>query len=121
MFPDTVTVTVNAIAKVLTRINQDGYTSEYILRTSTNEYRLKLRNTFYMDKTRGGRRVDRHNVEFIETVFPVAPALVATIRKVYTVIENDQQDDSVQVSYHAAGLNAWLGQPTILRLTNWES
>jgi hypothetical protein len=121
MFPDTVTVTINAIAKVLTRVNQDGYASEYVLRSSTDEFRLKIRNTFYLDKTRGGRRVDRHNVELVQTVFPVAPATISTIRKSYTVLENDQIDDSNAASYFAAGLNAWLGQPTVLRLVNWES
>ena len=50
MFADPQTLTVNAVAKALKKINQDGYSSEYLLRTSTEEFRLNLRNTTYMDK-----------------------------------------------------------------------
>lgn len=51
MFADPQTLTVNAVAKALVRINQDQYSSEYLLRSSTDEFRLKIRNSSYLDKS----------------------------------------------------------------------
>lgn len=120
MFSDTISITVNAVAKVLTRINQDGYSSEYFLRETTAEYRLRLRNTSYVDKTRE-KRVDRHNVEFTQTIYPVAPAIVSTIRKVYNVFEIDQGDVIADGVHHAVGLMAFSTNANLTKLANWES
>lgn len=45
MFANTLTLTINAVAKVLTRINQDNYGSEYRLDSSTEKYTLKIRHS----------------------------------------------------------------------------
>lgn len=123
MFADPQTVTINAVAKNLVRINQDQYSSEYLLRTTTNEYRLRIRNSSYLDKKRNVS-IDRHNVELIETIFPVAPATLSTIRKVYVVVENQQGDTLADPVLHAAGLLAWLTASTnanLTKLMNFES
>jgi hypothetical protein len=123
MFADPTTVTINAVGKVLQRINQDGYSSEYLLRSSTDEHRLRLRNNSYLDKKRGVM-IDRHTVELTHTVFAVAPATLSTIRKVYTVIENQQGDTLVDPTNVAAGLYAWLvasSNANITKLLNFES
>lgn len=73
MFADTITVTINAVAKVLTRINQDNYCSEYVLRGATEQFVLNIRNTKYTDKVRQVE-VHRHNFELVHTVYPVAPS-----------------------------------------------
>jgi hypothetical protein len=52
MFADPSVVTINAVAKNLVRINQDKYSSEYLLRSSTEEFRLNIRNSSYADKKR---------------------------------------------------------------------
>jgi len=123
MFSDPQTLTVNAVAKNLVRINQDEYSSEYLLRSTTNEFRLKIRNTSYRDKARSVM-IDRHNVEFTETVFPVAPATLSTVRKTYVVIENQQGDTLADPTYDAAALLVWLTASTnanITKLMNFES
>jgi hypothetical protein len=120
MFADPAVVTVNAVAKNLVRINQDKYSSEYMLRTSTEEYRLNIRNTSYTDKKRGVS-LDRHNVELIHTVFPVAPATLSTVRKVYTVIENQKGDTLTDPRYVALALYAFLTSAQIDKLLNFES
>jgi hypothetical protein len=123
MFADPATITINAVAKPLVRINQDGYSSEYLLRSSTDEYRLKLRNTSYTDKKRGVV-IDRHNAELIHTVFPVAPATLSTVRKTYCVIENQQGDTLTDPTHVASGLFTWLTASTnanITKLMNFES
>lgn len=101
MFADPQTLTVNAVAKNLVRINQDKFSSEYLLRSTTNEFRLKIRNQSYLDKARNVM-IDRHNVEFTETVFPVAPATLSTVRKTYFVVENQQGDTLADPTYDAA-------------------
>jgi len=120
MFADPAVVTINAVAKNLVRINQDKYSSEYCLRTATEEFRLNIRNTFYTDKKRGVV-IDRHNAELIHTVFPVAPATLSTIRKVYSVIENQRGDTLTDPRNVALGLFAYLTSANIDKLMNFES
>lgn len=123
MFADPITITVATVDKILVRINQDQYSSEYLLRSTTDEYRLRIRNTSYLDRKRNVL-VDRHNVEFSRTIFPVAPATLSTIRKVYTVIENQQGDDPTGSVHTARGLFDWLiasSNAAMLKLANFES
>lgn len=44
MFANTLTVTINAIAKVLVRINQDKNSSEYSLKEATQSFRLLIQH-----------------------------------------------------------------------------
>jgi hypothetical protein len=123
MFADPQTLTVNAVAKALVRINQDGYGSVYLLRSAADEFKLTIKNLSRLDKQRGVI-IDRHTVEFIHTVFPVAPATLASVRKVYTVIENQQGDTLTDPSYVATALYAWLtasSSVNIGKLLNFES
>lgn len=120
MFADTITVTINAVAKILTRINQDGYGSEYYLKSATDDFRLRLRNTSYQDRVRG-IKVDRHNIELVHQVFAVAPATIPTIRKYYSVLENDATDSNVDSSKFAAGITGFQTEANFLKLLNWES
>lgn len=120
MFADTLTITINSVPKVLTRINQDGYSSEYYLKSATDDFRLKLRNSTYTDKSRG-IKVDRHNIEFVHTVFPVAPSTTSTVRKYYSVLENDSVDVNADIGKFAAGISAFQTEANFLKLLNWES
>jgi hypothetical protein len=119
MFADPAVVTINAVAKNLVRINQDGYSSEYLLRSATDEYRLFIRNTSYLDK-KLGVSFDRHNVEIVHTVF--ATSTTPTIRrKTYTVIENQIGDTLTDPRNVALGLFAFLTSAKIDQLMNQES
>lgn len=121
MFANTLTITINAVAKVLTRINQDAYSSEYLLRGATDEFRLKIRNSTYVDKARGGKTIHRHNVEFTQTIFPVSPAVVPVIRKAYTVLENEYTEDATQALNFDVGFLAFLTSAVVTQLINFES
>lgn len=121
MFADPITVTVNAVAKVLTKINQDGYSSEYLLQAEGSEYRLRIRNSSYNDKSRGNKRVNRHNVEIVYTIYPVAPSTISTIRKSYVVFENDNGDTLTDPVKVAAGLLTFLTEANLTKLINFES
>jgi hypothetical protein len=117
----TLTVTVNSVAKVLTRIADDGYTSEYLLRGTLDEYRLKIRHSNYTDSKRGGRSVDRHNVELQHTVYPVSPSTISTIRKAYIVLENDSTDGLTDPLNFDNGFIAFLTSGNVTDLINWVS
>jgi len=60
MLANTLTVTINAVAKVLTRVNQDSYSSEYRLKSATESLVLKIRNT---TEKYQGYTYERHNVD----------------------------------------------------------
>jgi hypothetical protein len=121
MFSDPVTITINAVAKNMIRISQDQYSSEYLLRETTGEYRLRLRNTSYVDKTRGQVKVDRHNVELTYTIYPVAPATQPTIRKSYSVFEHDSGDDLSLSAKLVAGHSAFVTEANAAKMLNFES
>lgn len=121
MFSDTITVTINSVAKVLTRINQDKYSSEYYLRGASDEFRMRIRHSSYTDSARPSKTIDRHNVELIQTVFPVAPATVPTIRKAYVVLENESSDGVTDPLNFDLGFAGFLTSANVTKLINWES
>lgn len=120
-FPDTITFTINAVAKILTRVKDDGYSSEYRLRNANiEEFTALIRNSTYLDKVTG-RNVDRHSVELRHTVYAVAPATIPTIRKSYWVLENQAVDTVIDPTKFALGLVGFLTEPNITKLVNYES
>lgn len=121
MFADTLTVTINTVAKVLVRVNQDQYSSEYRLKEADGEFRLRLRNSSYVDKTRASKSVSRHNVELIHTIYPVAPAVYPTIRKTYAVFEDDAGDTIANVAKTVVGALALITEANATKLLNFES
>lgn len=120
MFTDPAAITVNSVPKNLVRINQDRYSSEYLLRTSTEEFRMLIRNSTRVEKGRGVT-VDRHNVQLVHTVFPVAPSTRSYIRKAYVVFENEQGDTLTDPQYVTSALLAFLSAANITKLMNLES
>lgn len=121
MFADPITITINSIAKNLIRINQDGYSSEYLLKEATGEYRVRIRNSSRADKARGGQLVDRHNVELTHTIYPVAPKVYPTIRKDYCVFEMDVGDDAALMAKTVAGVSAFITEANATKMINFES
>lgn len=119
MLGDTVSVTVNAVAKTLAKINQDGYSSEYYLREVTQEFRMKIRHT--RDRpAKDGTVVDRHNVELTQTVYATSTT-PEVIRRSYTVITNRYNDDATAVGYLQTALNGFLTPANLAKIANWES
>ena len=122
MFLDPMTLTINGDPADLNRINQDGYSSEYLLRNETDEYRLTVRNTTYSPKGNKAVIVERHNVQLIHTVFPVAPETRSTVSKAYFVIESDQGKSPVAVHNVVSALAAFVGDPAnVTKLLKFES
>lgn len=120
MFSDTITITINAVPKILNRINQDGYSSEYFLREATGDFRLKIRNTSYTDKQRGVS-VDRHNCELVQNIFPASVDLPNTVLKSYFVFEIDANYGVDTAVDTFVGHVAFLTDANMTKMGNWES
>lgn len=119
MLGDTVSITVNAVAKTLAKINQDGYSSEYYLRETLQEFRMKVRHT--KDRpSKDGVQVDRHNVEVTQTIY-ATPTTPEIIRRVYGVITNRFSDDAAAVGHLQVALNGFMTAANVAKLANWES
>jgi hypothetical protein len=118
-FPDTFTVTVNAVAKVLTKINSGNpLETLYRLRGTLDQYDLRISHKTFTDKTRG--TVNRHGMELIHTVYPVSPSVIPTIRKTYTVFEETPTDVVADVQKFDEAFVAALTAGNITKLLNYE-
>lgn len=112
MFPNTITLTVAAVAKVLNRVNQDGYGSEYQFNGATESINLKIRHS--TDKVDGdGLVMKRHNV-FVEHV--VYPTITTLMKKetVTVTLRHDKFSDPTGVVDVTKAVNVWLGTGTNL-------
>lgn len=118
-FPDTITVTVNSVAKVLTKIiSGDPLTSTYRLRGTSDQYDLKIAHKTFVDKVRG--TVNRHSMELIHTIYPVAPSVIPTVRKTYSVMEETPSDIVADVQKFDEAFAALLSAANITKLLNYE-
>lgn len=117
MFADPITVTINAVAKQLVRINQDNYSSEYLLRESDREFRLKIRNT---SSSRAGVVYSRHSVELTERIYAVG-ATPEVNRKSYTTFEHSNNDTGAALQNTVKGQIDFLTAANIGKLLNSES
>lgn len=92
---NTITITVNAVDKVLKRINQDAFSTQYYLHEATQEFTVNIRHSKESPQ-KDGTVFDRHNVEYIHTVFATESAPART-RVTYMVSRNTRDDDYTQV------------------------
>jgi hypothetical protein len=117
-FGATITLTSNSVAKVLNRINQDSYGSEYLLKTTTESWRLKIRHTAEAPQP-NGTRLDRHNVELTHTIFSTttAPDVVRVFYSVYRIPYND---DLTAAGYVEDAFTSYMDNATVQAdLLNW--
>lgn len=101
MFANTLTLTVNSVAKVLTRINQDNYGSEYQLVLATERYNLKFRHQKQKAKTPNGSIAvpfDSHNAFVEHVVFKTATA-PEVVRTASVTVRVQLGDDTAQADH----------------------
>lgn len=103
----------------LVKINQDSYSSEYLFRDATSQYRARIRHT--KTAARNGRPAyDRHNFEVVQTIF--ASGEVAEYeRKFYFVIEHLPNDTSVALADAVSDLSIATSDAFLKSLLGWES
>lgn len=93
----TLTIKINAVDKVLKRINQDNFTTRYYLHEATQEFTVNIRHSKESPQ-KNGALFDRHNVEIIQTVFATLTVPEIT-RSAYVVIRNSKSDDFTAIGY----------------------
>jgi len=71
MLANTLTLTINAVAKVLTRVGEQGQSSLYRYKTATEEISLQFRHT---TETGGSVPIYRHNA-FVEWLIYATPTV----------------------------------------------
>lgn len=93
MLGDTLTVLVEPTNRVLNKINQDNYSSEYLWVGTLSQIRARVRHT--KTTARNGRPAyDRHNLEIVLTTF-ATETKAEYDSKVYVVFEHLPGDDEV--------------------------
>lgn len=71
MFANTLTITIDGVARVMTRVNQDNFGSLYLLKDATQKFSLQFRNG--TDKA-SPENLDRHTMVFEHTVYATSTA-----------------------------------------------
>jgi len=119
-FGDTITITINSVAKVLNKINQDGYTSEYLLRDTDREFSLTIRNS--RDKTVvNGFRQERHYVTFSETIYAVTDVSPQYVRVMSGTILYDKTDTKASALLSFVGFVDFLTSANMGKMLDFES
>lgn len=122
MFGDTATVVINAANVVLKKINQDGYSSEYVFRDSVNEFRMKIRHSKESLKPGDTYPIERHNVLISQVIFATATTK-EIFRESSCTFRCRPNDTPLDVSLFVRGAFAWPGGVATRpeQLLMWES
>lgn len=119
MFGDTIALTVGGVGKTLNKVNQDNFSSDYLLKEATGQYRLRIRHQLPPTKVGEASR-ERANAELIYELY-ATPTTAKQIRKSYIVIEQDSIDSDTTLS---KALLDWLlasSAAALTKLRNRES
>jgi hypothetical protein len=120
MLGNTLTIPQAGGDKVLIKINQDGYSSEYLLRETLGEYRAKIRHTKVGQTTQRPYEADRHNFEVVQKIF-AAGDVAEYERKFYFVIETKPGDVATALADAVADLMILSTNAFLVSLNGWES
>lgn len=117
MLPTSFTLPISGGSKVLIKVNSDNYSSTYLLRESTCEWKAVIRHST-TKATAEKPSYDRHNVEVSCRIFATA-SVPEYERKTYLVIQQLPSDTDTLL---ADALADWLiVAGTIASLLGWES
>lgn len=117
---DTLTLTVGAASKVLTKINgPNNYASEYLLKESLRSYRVRVRHTKSGGKN-GTPLMDRHNFEVVETIY-ATETVPEHPRKAYFVVELLPTDEDISLMDAVADLCIANAGELLDELNDWKS
>lgn len=111
-FPATITLTVNSVPKVLNRVNQDNYGSEYSLIDTLDSWNLKIRHTQDSPDS-DGLVMRRHNVFVEHVVYPTVTALMQKETVSLVIRQDTQHGPSTMVDITKA-VNVWLASGTVI-------
>jgi hypothetical protein len=120
MLGNTLTLPQAGGDKVLIKINQDSYSSEYLLRATLDEYRVRIRHSKAAANNGRAYEADRHNVEVVQTIFQ-AGDVPQYERKFYFVIETKPGDTATNLADAVADLMIATSNAFLVSLNGWES
>jgi len=106
-------------SRTLVKINQDGYSSEYYLRTPTTIYRCFIRHS-RTKATATAPSYDRHNVEFVKTTLAVG-ANPETYQRFYFVDERLPGDTDVTLGDAVADLAIATSNSFLNDIAGWQN
>lgn len=118
-FSSTFTITINSVAKVLSKIRQDDYASEWLLLETTGEYRMKVRHSTRVDAVTK-QEYHRHNLELVYTVYKTATT-TEQVRKYYTVMEFPKESDLAQAKLEYEGFRTAMNTVNTNGIFEWMS
>lgn len=112
-FPGTITITIaTGEDRILNRVNQDNYGSEYQYNSATEGIVMKIRHS--TDSVDGdGIAMRRHNVLIERVVFPTPTTAMEKYTCTGTFRHGTQNDPGKSASF-MKGLVGWLNSGTIL-------
>lgn len=119
-FGSTISVTINAVAKVLPKINQDNYGSTYKLFETTGSVELTIRHSKESPQ-KNGKVYDRHNLQLTQTIY-ATPTVPETVKIAYAVLRNLPDDDFTKVGHLDKAFADLLVSGTVIAdLISWQS
>jgi len=101
-------------------VNQDAYSSEYLFRDGTSQYRVRIRHTKTSPTTARPASYDRHNFEAVQTIF-AAGDVAEYERKFYFVLEHKPADTSVALADVVCDKAILTSNALLVALLGWES
>lgn len=123
MLGNTITLNLGTIADpvalVLSKINQDQYSSEYRLKESDREHVVLVRHAKEKNKLKG-KEVERHNVTYTQNIFPTELAPQGETIQSSAVIRNAPEMPNASVETVANAV-AFFVSDNSGALVNWES
>lgn len=120
MLGDTFDLPLSGGTVTLNLINQDSYSSEYLFRNATNEYRVRIRHSTMAVTALKPYARDRHNLEVVRTTFATDTTPEYEF-KFYFVIEHKPNDTSVDVPDAIADKMIASTNALLVALLGWES
>jgi len=120
MLGNTLTIPQAGGDKVLVKISEQNYSSEYLLRATLDEYRARIRHTKVGPTTARPYEADRHNFEIVHTIFQ-AGDVPQYERKFYFVIETKPGDTATALADAVADLMILSTNAFLVSLNGWES
>jgi hypothetical protein len=119
MIGDTITLPLSSGNVVCNKINQDGYSAEYLYATSTYEYRVRVRHTKTGPKA-SGLTYDRHTFDVTKTTF-ASGATPESYQKFYFVMEQLPGTTDVILADGVADYVIASSNALVTKLNGWES
>jgi hypothetical protein len=119
MLGESIALTHNSVSKSVSRINNDLYSGEYLLRTATEELLLTTKHIKESPR-KGELPFERHLIELKVTTFATLTVAETTHVVTFTV-RTRRGSDPADALKAAKALLGWTTDANVTKLIAWES